>query len=332
MGASRYTPEEDAWLVERYPLLGPRASLLAEHDACGRFPERTLKGLVARAHVLGLHVRAISAPEGRNRRVERKVLWSHEPEMTAWMLEHDHGQRTAALSEAFRGRFGFGLSQTQISSFRGSHGTQTKGARPKAGDWHRRPVGFERDTGRGYILVKVREHASVPGSKDNWEMKHVLAWERANGREVPEGYQVMAGDDDCRNADPGNLVLVRKDLVAVINSGCCGEYHDAETLRVVAAAAELKVKVVDVEMRPRRCELCGREFTPAYREGRNVRTCPECVARGHRWKGERTPKGEARCEVCGKKFTKTARTQVRCPGCIAADPKADARRQKGGKR
>ena len=88
--------------MERYPLLGPRASLLAEHDACGRFPERTLKGLVARAHVLGLHVRAISAPEGRNRRVERKVLWSHEPEMTAWMLEHDHGQRTAALSEAFR--------------------------------------------------------------------------------------------------------------------------------------------------------------------------------------------------------------------------------------
>lgn len=332
MGASRYTPEEDAWLVERYPLLGPRASLLAEHDACGRFPERTLKGLVARAHVLGLHVRAISAPEGRNRRVERKVLWSHEPEMTAWMLEHDHGQRTAALSEAFRGRFGFGLSQTQISSFRGSHGTQTKGARPKAGDWHRRPVGFERDTGRGYILVKVREHASVPGSKDNWEMKHVLAWERANGREVPEGYQVVAGDGDCRNADPENLVLVRKDLVAVINSGCCGEYHDAETLRVVAAAAELKVKVVDVEMRPRRCELCGREFTPAYRGGRNVRTCPECVARGHRWKGERTPKGDARCEVCGGKFTKTARTQVRCPSCIAADPKADARRQKGGKR
>ena len=70
------------------------------------------------------------------RRCERRVRWSEEPEMEAWMLEHDQGRDTKTVSEEFRAVFGFGLTQTQITGFRQSHGTTTLKAHGKGGAWH----------------------------------------------------------------------------------------------------------------------------------------------------------------------------------------------------
>ena len=326
----RWTAAEEEWLRREYPSMGLREAARERHDELFPATPRSLQSIAVKANKMGLHVTRAPERARGSRRCARVIRWSKEPEMDAWMSEHDRdGIRTAALADAFEGRFGFRPTQTQISAWRSLRGRQTKRGCGRAQDWHRAPVGAERDTGKGYVAVKVAEEPTRPGSKDNWRPRHHIVWEEANGRPIPEGCVVMAGDRDCRSTDPDNLVLVPKALVGVINSGSCGEYRDGPTLRAVAAAAALKHKVAELEMRPRRCWRCGREFAPSYREGANVRTCPECVAAGH--KAPRRPSGfagEAACDVCGKVFARGMGTQRRCPDCIRRYPKASIRSQR----
>lgn len=138
-------------------------------------------------------------------RAVRAVRWSREPEKQAWMEAHDRGQEAALLSKEFEGAFGFPLAGPQVSLWRSTNGRQAR--RSHGGGKPPSPVGSERDSGRGYVLVKVAEHPRVPQSKDNWRMKHVLAYERAHGP-VPEGCVVVFADRDHSNFSPGNLVAV----------------------------------------------------------------------------------------------------------------------------
>lgn len=331
MGA-RYSEAELEWLRGAYPLHGSRQALAdAFAEAFPGRPSRTVQALTIQANKMGLYVQRARGCDG-SRRVERRVRWRGEPEMTAWMLEHDRGQRTTALSEEFRAEFGFGLTQTQISTFRGQHGTQQKRDNANSHAHNRQPVGAVRDTGKGYRLVKVRENPTVPGSKDNWRPEHVLAWERANGRELPEGQVVLAGDGDTRNTDPGNLVAVPKKLVGIINSDSVGRYWDGESLRAVAASAALKHAEVNAGMRmTRACEVCGAQFLPTSRANPGQKTCPACLEKGMKARGRRKAHAVPRtCAVCGRPFTTWhdgSRPQRRCPECVARDPKASVEYQ-----
>jgi len=89
----------------------------------------------------------------------------------------------------------------------GGKATQFKpGHRPA--NWM--PIGSERINGDDYVDVKVQD-----GKKQrNWKGKHILVWEKHNGRSVPPGHVVIFGDGNRRNFDPENLILVsRKQLV-----------------------------------------------------------------------------------------------------------------------
>lgn len=268
------------WLTEHYPEMTSIDQLLDDHEAeFGWRPSRT--AVYVRANRLGIRKRPVANHDGR---AERTVTWCREPEMEAWMLRHDHGQRTDALSAEFRERWGFGLSRGQITQFRQSHGTQTRrhhgGGKPLA------PVGHERMTKDGMVMVKIAERPSTPGSKDNWMLKHVHVWEQVNGP-LPDGYNVYFADGDTSNFDPDNLVAVPRRLVGVMNwmrsRGVA--WYDRETLQAVIALAEVRMARNDALAAMRRtCPCCGREFdNVARRRGGGAvtaRVCPECAAAG----------------------------------------------------
>lgn len=277
-----YTEEELAWLRESYPKVGLRAIEDAFEEEFGY--RRSRAALSAKAHKMGLHCKRIDGSSRTGATV--KMAWGKEPEKTAWMLEHDKG-RIIDTVDAFEREFGIRLAKTQVTLFRQTHGTISRhkcGGR--WGDSH--PIGSRRDTGKGYALVKVRDRPAVKGSKDNWEMEHVLAYERAYGP-VPEGHQVMFCDRDHSNLDPENLMAVPKKLAGIVSQQGM-EYRDRSSLRACVNAAKLKSRIVDLELAPRRCEVCGLEFAPKERHQTEIKTCPQCLKAGHKAKGRRVYK------------------------------------------
>lgn len=306
-----WTPEEDEWLRRNYPR---RADCRTIPDALeARFGvRRSLQAVYVHANKLGLRKK----PQDRMQRASRPVFWSREPEMEAWMLEHDGGRPVSEVSADFEREFGFPLSRPQVSLFRSSHGVQARrshgGGRPAS------PVGSERVTKDGRVLVKVREHADVPQSKDNWEFAHHIAYREAYG-EIPDGWMVMLADHDPRNLDPANLVACPKDVIGVMNE-LGYSWHDRESLLACIAAARLKRGIASAERRvTRRCQVCGATFEMG--DGSNRRTCPSCLAAGLKAKGERDA-GRGVCSVCGAEFTKSVSTQRRCQACIGEGRKA----------
>jgi hypothetical protein len=198
--------------------------------------------------------------------------------MEAWMMEHDHGQRIDELQREFRERWGFGLSRGQINLFRASHG---KTVRKGHGGRHRVPVGSERPSKDGYLVIKVAEEATVPMSKDNWKLKHVWLWEQENGP-LPEDHMVMFADGDRRNFTKDNLVAVPTRLMAVMNNVGV-EWHDRESLLAAVAIAEMHVERTRIErQRPRVCKCCGKPYTNEGRANPVSTICPECGRKGRK--------------------------------------------------
>jgi len=92
------------------------------------------------------------------------------------------------------------------------------------------PVGHELER-QGYVYVKVT------GSK--WKPKHVLMWEKANGK-IPKSHVVAFADGNRLNITPKNLFLVSRGELAVMNSLGLRS-ADAALTKAGAALAALKI-------------------------------------------------------------------------------------------
>lgn len=261
----------EAWLAERYGTtdIHEVTDELNETFGC----DKTEQAVYVKANKMGLHR---PRDTDRHRRCERAVRWRSEPEMAAFMAENDNGSVPAIIGK-FRERFGVTLTRNQVYAYRAWAGTQSKAGHMSAQDWHRRPIGYERDTGKGYVLVKVREDPTVPGSKDNWRMKHVLVWERSRGLSLPDGWVVLFCDGDSANLDPANLKAVPRELIGVMNGGPC--WFDRESCELAVKLAWLRRATERARRRPRRCGCCGREFEPRFA---SQVTCDVCLAAGRR--------------------------------------------------
>lgn len=204
------------------------------------------------------------------------------------MLEHDGGRPHEEVAEEFHGRFGIWLSRGQISAFRARHGRQTRAGR---GGRPARPVGYER-MAKGGILVKVAERATAPMSKDNWRFKHHIAYEEAWGP-IPEGHVVCAVDGDPCNCSPDNLAAIPRRCIGAVNQlrGAGASWGTRDELLAAAAGAMLGVAINDAESRaPRRCAVCGAEFSENEEQRRRATraaTCPACLAAGRKARGVR---------------------------------------------
>ena len=279
MAKGKGKPIDVDWLSEHYPTMTCIDELLDDYEReFGWRPARTT--VYVKANKLGLRKKPVA---GRGNRCERAVYWHKEPEMEAWMLEHDRGQRADELSREFRERYGFGLSRGQINGFRSSHGTGCRRRTSHGGGRPLLPVGTERPSKDGYVIIKVREKPTVPMSKDNWMLKHVWAWEQANGP-LPEDHVVYFADRDHSNFDPDNLVAVPRSLVGVIN-GMGYEWHDRPTFEAIVALARLSVaKNKALAAMVRTCPCCGKTFDNRSRPSGSVETtiCPDCGRKGRR--------------------------------------------------
>lgn len=281
----KYTDAENAWIKANYSDGDVNDTLDSFEERFGWRPSK--QAIYQKAYKLGVLKRR--SVHDRGKLVERAVRWSsaEDAHLTEWMLANDRGHSMDVVIEAFRREFGFTLARGQVSQFRARYGV---GERRSSGGRRRRPIGAERDSGKGYTLVKVAERANMPMSKDNWRMKHHLIWEEANGRPVPDGCEIVFADRDCKNFDPSNLVAVEKRLVGIIN-GQGFEYHDAESLRTAVLRAELVSKARHVKNGgTRTCAICGARFSPTGKQLRYmepVRTCPACLAAGHKAKRSR---------------------------------------------
>ena len=329
----KYSPEATAWLRANYGAGDVHDTLDAFEREFGWRP--TPQALYQKANKLGLVKRAKA--DGRGRLVERRIVWSREPELDAWMRENDRGHSIATVQDAFEQEFGFRPAKVQVSQWRARNGIGRK--RNASRRYDKVPIGTERDTGKGYVLVKVAERATVPMSKDNWRPRHHIVWEREHGEPVTDGCEIVHADRDYRNDDPANLVAVDKGLVGIINGNAL-DYWDAESLSVAVARARLMRKAREVESGGRRtCGVCGAEFEPTPEQAmytKPVQTCPACRALGRKARGRRGDGKGVRCAVCGREFARSQRNQRRCPECIRAAPKlspsAHARREQAKQR
>lgn len=327
---TRWSEDEEQWLRRRYAAGTIEDTIAAFERKFGRRPSK--QSLFVKANKLGLHKTKRQAP----RRAVKKIRWSCEPKLNAWMLEHDHGQKVDLLSAEFKEAFGFPLSYPQITLWRSSNGKNVRSPHYKV---ERVPVGTIRDTGKGYMLIKVADFAKRSASKDNWRPLHHVRWEEYHGRPIPEGYTVMYGDRDCTNLAEENLVLAPKKVIGVLNNPAMPTWTNAEELEACIAYAELNMAINDARYRvPRKCGVCGRTFSP-YAEGKiprssyktalaRLQTCSSCREQGKKSRGARTKKGERICAVCGRKFNPLQKNQVRCQECIDRRPKYAASKQR----
>lgn len=277
-----------AWLREHYPMMTSVHTLLDDHER--EFGWRPTKGAVyQKANKLGIRKTPVA---GRDDRAERTIRWAEEPELVAWMDEHDHGQRLDGLRAEFRAAHGYGIARVQVNAYRARYRPETHRSHRRGGRT-RVPVGTEREGKGGYVYVKVREESDVPMAKDNWLLKHVWVYEQHHG-EVPEDHFVYFADHDRSNFDPDNLVAVPRSLVGVMNNPDAPEWHDRQTLEACIALARVKVATHEAAMRaPRTCAVCGRAFVPDERQRSNPnppKTCPACLAAGRRTRGGGGPR------------------------------------------
>ncbi len=323
MSRHRYTEQADEWLREHYCQGVPAAQTLREFEA--RFGWRpTAQALYVHCNRLGVRKERFYANDAPTKAV-RAVRWCDEPDMQAWMEANDDGTGTVGqVSRAFAEAFGFPLSRMQVTYWRMINGRQARRS-PRSS---RYAVGDELVRsmhGGSYVMVKVAEHPTVPGSRDNWRLKHVMVWEEANGRKVPPETCIVFADRDRRNFDPGNLVAVPQRLIARLNSLEAPEWHDADSLRASIAVCELGSAVYRAQRRlPRACGVCGEVFQVPEDSPTDTQTCPACLAKGLKSRGRpKAQKGErtARCAVCGEPFERERSGQRRCRSCIDAHPK-----------
>lgn len=186
------------------------------------------------------------------------------PEQIRFIEQHVPGRSNQELTELVNNHFGLDLTFVQIKAFKKNHklssgldGRFPKGHTPfnkglkglkgvivggketqfKSGHLphNYKPVGTERVNADGYVDIKIADPAK-------WRGKHLLVWEKHNGRPVPPGHVVIFGDGNRRNFDPDNLILVSRKQLATLNKKNLIQ-NDAELTRTGIIIADIYQKI-----------------------------------------------------------------------------------------
>jgi hypothetical protein len=106
--------------------------------------------------------------------------------------------------------------------------------KPQLGNY--RPIGTERVMpyeNTSYVEVKTGHHT--------WKRKHVVIWEKANGK-IPKGHVIIFGDGNTRNFALDNLILVSRAELGVMNR--CGLIYKHKDLTAVGKTiADVKMAI-----------------------------------------------------------------------------------------
>jgi hypothetical protein len=314
--ATRYTPEQHAWLAKHYAEMPNKK--LAE-----LFNERFgAEATQATMHAYGSNHRLRKAPG-----VCRSALRVYTDEQLDFLRGYIPGHTELEIADAFAERFGVMLTDAKIGNLKARLGVRSgtvggrfeKGSEPynKGKKWaefmslegqerarrttfqkgsiphnaHYRLLDEKVDKFGTWVYVRPRNRRYTA---DDWVSKQRYVWMQANGRDWPEGHRAVFADHDSTNLDPGNIVPVSADLYVIVTGGAHGHalpYYDRESLELAVTHARVMRKRADLAaMAPRVCGVCGRTFVPDGSRTRNensrIRTCPECLAAGRRAGGK----------------------------------------------
>jgi hypothetical protein len=125
------------------------------------------------------------------------------------------GRSYVEITELFNKHFGRNISFTKMRGVLVYHQIRNKrNTRFYPGipcQFKGYPVGAERINGYGYVEIKVADNPS------RWRKKHVLIWEKENGK-TPKGHRVIFADKNKYNFALENLLLISMKELAVMNS------------------------------------------------------------------------------------------------------------------
>jgi HNH endonuclease len=92
----------------------------------------------------------------------------------------------------------------------------------------------------GYVLIRTDEKNPHTGHKSWYRLKHVVVWEKANGK-IPKGMNLRFKDGDKTNCELKNLELVSRALNLRLNQN---RFNDAPTelKPTIRTLSELEIK------------------------------------------------------------------------------------------
>ena len=124
--------------------------------------------------------------------------------------------------------------------------------------WNYQPVGTERINGDGYVDVKISDRKKQPWKR--WKAKHIILWEAAN-RKVPKGHCVIFADGNKRNFALGNLLLVSRAELAVMNHSGLISAHKELTM-AGKILANVKMAIAGRKRQLKRRKKCKAKKLP----------------------------------------------------------------------
>lgn len=267
MAGPRWTPEELAWLRERYPVL--HAAELAEEDmrlfghARGRWAYAT------QAQKMG-----VTKAPGYDRQRDHRT-WTTERK--AWFRAYVPGHTEREISAEHEWLFGTPLTEGQIGNAKHKFGVRsgTFGGRFERGHepWQKgrtwdecyspevqqairdagnlfvkdglphnsRPLLSTRVTKDGFTQIKVN-YRKRHKANDEWIPYGVFVWEQHHGQEWPDRCRCMYANHDITDFSPENVVPVPAELYPIVQGSARSrafEYHDRETLELAITRAKV---------------------------------------------------------------------------------------------
>ncbi|PIE72084.1 MAG: HNH endonuclease [Deltaproteobacteria bacterium] len=249
-----YTPEMLLFLQENYkkitdPLLAERFN---QRFGLDKSPAAILSARKRYGFVGGGRM----SKEGCQR---RRML---TPEQHAWLAVEYIKSSVKECTRRLNEKFGLALSEQQVFAYLkrykirsgrtghftpghklgvGRPGKKNSGCfRKNSVPVNRRPLGAERITKGGYILIKIDEIDPHTGFRGHYVLKHRYIWEQVNGA-VPAGKILRFKDGNPQNCTIENLILLdRAEHMELtrLNYDECPE----DVQPTVVALAKLKVK------------------------------------------------------------------------------------------
>lgn len=141
-----------------------------------------------------------------------------------WIRENAPGIRNEKLTEMFNEHFKMNVTVGQIKKFKNFHHISSGLKSCNL------PVGSERVDKKGYILVKVAE-------PNVWLEKQRQIYESVYGN-IPTGHKVIFADNNNRNFDINNLILVTNAEALIMNTNKL-RYSDADLTKTAAIIAKI---------------------------------------------------------------------------------------------
>lgn len=121
-------------------------------------------------------------------------------------FKKNHGLVSGIDSRFQKGSVPVNKGTRHVYNVGGNKTSFQKGHTPK----NYMPVGSERVNADDYVDIKIAD-------PNKWRGKHLIVWEKHNGRSVPLGHVVIFGDGNRRNFAPDNLLLVSRGQLAIMN-------------------------------------------------------------------------------------------------------------------